>query len=157
MEIDLQRVDTKIQFIKDNVALLQQLSAYSEADFAADKIKVYAAVHALQVSIEAMLDIFSHVLARRHLGVPANDRATLEIALEKKLTSPNHFAKYIEMNRFRNKVVHGYLDVDAQTVYALLQENLNDFQMFFEDVRHIIENEHAPERNGKRKKASGTP
>lgn len=156
MDLDLQRVDTKIQFIKDNLALLQRLSAYAEADFVADKVKFYAAVHALQISIEAMLDVFSHVLARLHLGVPANDRATLEIALEKGLTTQGHFAKYIEMNKFRNKVVHGYMDVDAKTVYRILQSDLGDFQLFFDDIRKIIQNEQAKDRNSKHKKANGT-
>ncbi|MDE3090827.1 MAG: DUF86 domain-containing protein, partial [Chloroflexota bacterium] len=145
----------KVQFVKENMALLRQLSACSESDFVADKVKFYAAVHALQVSVEAMLDTFSHALARLHLGVPTSDRATLELARDKGLTTSSHFAKYIEMNKFRNKVVHGYMDVDPKIIYSMLQNDLDDFQMFFADIRHVVENEQAKERNGKRKKANG--
>ena len=48
---------------------------------------------------------------------------------------------FIGMNRFRNKVVHGYIDVDAPTVYKMLQYELGDFALFFADVKVVIAQE----------------
>ncbi len=155
MDLDLKRIEAKLQYVKDNLSLLQDMSADSETAFVTDKVKFYAAVHALQVSIEAMLDTFSHIIARLHLGVPTNDRETLEIALTNRLTTKEHFQRFVGMNKFRNKVVHGYLDVDAKTVYQMLQKDLDDFQFFFDDVHRVIEIERAKEKNGKRSKANG--
>jgi uncharacterized protein YutE (UPF0331/DUF86 family) len=107
------------------------------------RVKFYAGVHALQVSIEAMLDILTHIVARLHLGAPTDDRTTLETARKHNLISEDHLRRYVQMNKFRNKVVHGYIDVDAHKVYAMLQNDLGDFQLFFDDVRQVIEQERA--------------
>lgn len=138
MKLDVKRIESKIQFIQDNLRLLNEIATCSEAEFVSDRIKFYAAVHALQISIEAMLDIWTHIIARLHLGVPTNDRETLEIVLANRLTSPEHFQKYIQMNRFRNRVVHGYMDVDPKQVYQMLRLDLDDFRLFFDEVRQII-------------------
>lgn len=151
MDLDLKRIEAKISFIQENLGVLQELSTFSEADFKADRIKFYAAIHALQVSIEAMLDTFSHMIARLHLGAPTNDRETLEVALEKGLITKEHFRRFVDMNKFRNKVVHGYLDVDTRKVYHVLQTELNDFGLFFVDVRKVIASEQAKAKTGKKK------
>ena len=75
MRLDLKRIQEKIQFIQNNLALLRGWSNVEERDFVQDTRSFYAAVHALQISIEAMLDAFSHVVARLHLGAPTTDRS----------------------------------------------------------------------------------
>lgn len=114
-----------------------------EIAFVNDRRSFYAAVHALQISIEAMLDIFAHIVARLHLVIPRNDRETLEALRDKGEISQEHFQRYFEMSKFRNKVVHGYIDVNAPKVYQILQNELRDFDLFFADVKHIIEQEQA--------------
>lgn len=155
MKLDEKRIEVKVRFIKKNLAFLETLRYYSETEFMGDQRNFYSAVHALQVSIEAMLDIFTHIVARLHLGAPANDHETLQAVLDKGLISQDHFQRYFQMNKFRNKVVHGYLDVDAKKVYAMLQVNLGDFQLFFDDVRQVIEKEQAKEKSVKTKKSNG--
>ncbi|MBI5651603.1 MAG: DUF86 domain-containing protein [Chloroflexi bacterium] len=155
MRIDEGRIAEKIRFIKDNLALVEQLGAYSESEFTSDKVKFYAGVHALQISIEAMLDILTHIVSRLHLGAPTDDRATLDTARKHDLIGEDHLRRFIQMNKFRNKVVHGYLDVDAKQVYQTLRNDLGDFQLFFDDIRRVIEQERSKEKNGKAKKVNG--
>ena len=40
------------------------------------------------------------------------------------------------MAKFRNVLVHLYLDVDRKLIYRYLQENLGDFETF---ARHVSE------------------
>lgn len=143
MRLDLDRLTAKRQFINDNLAFLRELAAMDEVVFVNDRRSFYAAVHALQISIEAMLDIFAHIVARLHLGIPRNDRETLEALRDKSEISQERFERYFEMSKFRNKVVHGYIDVNAPRVYQILQNELGDFDLFFADVKHIIEQEQA--------------
>ncbi len=154
MKLDLKRIEAKLQFIEDNLALIRQLAGYSEVEFVADVRNVYTSIHALQISIEALLDIFSHIVARLHLGAPSNDREMLELLLQKGLISDAHTQRYFQMSKFRNKIVHGYMDVDPGQVYAMLQRDLDDFQLFFGDIKRIIENEVAKERKPTRKARS---
>jgi uncharacterized protein YutE (UPF0331/DUF86 family) len=147
MKLDMERIQARIQFIESNLAFLQGLARYSEADFLADARNYYSGVHALQISIEAMLDILTHIVARLHLGAPADDHETLNIALSSGLVSEEHLQKYSQMNKFRNKVVHGYMDVDAHLVYTMLHENLGDFKLFVDDIRKVVEIELAKDSN----------
>ncbi len=140
MRLDLKRIEAKLQFIEDNLALIRQLAGYSELEFVGDVRNVYTSIHALQISIEALLDIFSHVVARLHLGAPSNDREMLELLVKRHLISDPHAQRYFQMSKFRNKVVHGYMDVDASQIYAALQQDLDDFQLFFADIKRILEN-----------------
>jgi uncharacterized protein YutE (UPF0331/DUF86 family) len=141
MRLDLDRIQAKRQFIDDNLAFLRELAAMDESTFVSDRRSFYAAVHALQISIGAMLDVCAHIVARLHLGVPRNDRETLEALRDKGVISQEHFQRYFEMSKFRNKVVHGYIDVNAPTVYQTLQNDLGDFDLFFADVKRMIAQE----------------
>jgi uncharacterized protein YutE (UPF0331/DUF86 family) len=141
-----------MRFIQDNLELLREMSSIDEATFVGDRVKFYAAVHALQISIEAVLDIFTHIIARLHLGVPTSDLETLQVAKEKKLESEEHFQRFWSMNKFRNKVVHGYMDVDAKQLYKTLHRDLGDFQLFFDDIRQVIAKDLAKGTNGIRRR-----
>ena len=154
MKLDEERIQAKTQFIEKNLSFLQQFANSSESDFVEDLRNFYSAVHALQISIEAMLDIFTHIVARLHLGATTDDRETLDLLLKRGLISQDHFQRYFHMNKFRNRVVHGYMDVDARKVHKMIQEELGDFQLFFDDVKQIINDERAKEKNNKKKKAN---
>ena len=155
MRLDLDKIEKRIQFIRRNLADLRELASLSESEFLSDKRNFHTAIRLLQISIEAMLDIFSHIVARLHLGAPSDDRETLEAVRDKWLVTQEHHQRYFLMNKFRNKVVHGYLDVDAKQVYGMLQEDLGDFDKFFDDVGRIVESERAKERSNKRRNAKG--
>ena len=149
MRVDLKRIQSKAQFIQDNLVLLRAWSKLEEKDFVEDPRTFYAAVHALQISIEAMLDVLSHIVARLHLGAPTTDREMLEALLQKGLISQEHFQIYADMTKFRNKVVHGYIDVDAKIIYATMQKRLSDFDLFFADLKYIIADEQARDSKDK--------
>ncbi len=142
MKLDLDRIQQRTQFISSNLELLYQLRDQSEQEFSQDRIKLFAAAHLLQTAIDAMLDIFAHMIARLGLGAPTNDRETLEVIRKKGLICQDHFRRYIEMNKFRNLVVHGYLHTDPQRVHKILHSDLGDFELFMDDVKHIVQITH---------------
>ncbi len=154
MRLDVGRLEAKTQFIEKNLIILKPLANLSQEEFLADVRNVYTAIHALQISIEALLDAFGHIIARLHLGAPTNDREILEVMLERGLIPKAHFERYFQMYKFRNKVVHGYADVDPAAVYQIVHNDLGDFVLFFEDLRQIIESERAKDNNTNTKKTN---
>jgi len=42
------------------------------------------------------------------------------------------------MARFRNRLTHLYWDVDNQTIYRILQDNLEDFALFLHHIGHSL-------------------
>jgi len=156
MRFDLKRINEKIEFVEKNLARLRKLRDLSEKEFFADFRNTDAAGHELQVSIEAMLDILSHLVARMRLGSPTNDAELLELAREHGLISDDHYRRFFQMPKFRNLVVHGYMRTDEKRIHAILRESLTDLDLFLSDVHNVIQAEQKSAKpkngNGKNKK-----
>ena len=51
------------------------------------------------------------------------------------------FAKrLIEMAKFRNRLVHIYWDLDKETIYKFIQEDLEDFALFKQKMVEFLNN-----------------
>ena len=138
MELDRDVIRGRIQFIEDSLKHLESLAAYPFDEFGSDFRNVEAAKHLLQVAIESMLDICTHIVARLRLGVPSDDRETLALLRDKGLLPAEHVATYQAMNSFRNRLVHLYLTAAPGEIYRILQEELDDFQMFIADIQRVV-------------------
>jgi uncharacterized protein YutE (UPF0331/DUF86 family) len=138
MELNLDRVRERLQFVENNLERLGWLATHELTDFIRDFRNVETAKYLLQVSIEALLDVCSHVVARWRLGAPADNQETLEILANEGLLPAEHLQTYLEMNAFRNRVVHGYMDVDPVRVHDILRGELGDVRQFIADLEAIL-------------------
>ncbi len=132
--VDKVKLRQKIAFIEKNVRLLEELKNMPIGEFEDDGIIFNAAVRLLQISIEAMLDIASHVVARERLGTPNTYAESFELLVLGKVITPKFADKAKNMAKFRNRVVHLYMDVSAKDVYKIIQHNLDDFNEFIRQV-----------------------
>lgn len=64
MEFDKNKIDQKLLFMETCLNKLRKLRTFNKDIFIEDFTKVDSAKYLLQVSIEAMLDISSHLIAR---------------------------------------------------------------------------------------------
>ena len=68
--IDPEIIAEKISMISENMDKLKFLKELPEDEFYQDFRNLYATKHLLQISIEAMIDIANHIIARMGLGRP---------------------------------------------------------------------------------------
>lgn len=68
--IDRDRVRDKIAFLRRNLEILRDLARTPPAAFTERSAAFHAAVRLLQTSVEAMLDVGSHIVAKEGLGSP---------------------------------------------------------------------------------------
>ena len=134
MTVDREKVRTKIQFLRESLVQLERIRSLGEEAFLSDPILQAAAVRYLQVGIEAMLDIASHVIAREGLGTPETYRQSMEILLQNGTLPTDRAEAFLAMIGFRNRVVHLYESVDPKEVARVLQGGLNDFEAFISAV-----------------------
>lgn len=92
----------------------------------------------LQVSIECIIDICGLMVTGLRLGLPAEEDDLFE-KLEQAgiITSPRK-QSLKKMKGFRNILVHEYGEVDDMIVYEVLQNNLNDFEAFKQEILQAI-------------------
>lgn len=136
--LDLEKLRAKSQLIEANLAHLEQLRAYSREDFLADFRNVESAKRLLQVAIEAMIDIVTHILARKRLPTPAGHAEAFTRLADAGLLPQEHIHTYLVMVRFRNRLVHVYAEVIDAEVYRILQSDLGDFRTFLNDLTRIL-------------------
>jgi len=130
--IDRDRVRDKIAFLRRNLEILRDLARTPSAAFTERSAAFHAAVRLLQTSVEAMLDVGSHIVAKEGLGSPKSYVAVFDLLGQSGVFPPEFLDKARSMVRFRNRAVHLYGDISVSYIYGILQEDLGDFETFIE-------------------------
>ncbi len=137
----MRKQDVQIHFdtIEENLGKLDRLSRFSYNEFTTEFWYLEAAVHLLQTSIEALVDISRYVI--RSLGLSPADvywRVPAVLA-DAGYLDETSAAIYDKMVRFRNLIVHHYYRVDPEDIYNILTENLSDLQNWRTTLLEIID------------------
>ncbi len=123
-EIVRKRLDRLDAYLR----ILERLQRYDRDEFLGDPEHYGSAERFLQLSIEAVNDIASHIIADEQLGVINVGRDIPRAFREQGYIDPSLEDKWIRMIGFRNILVHDYLEVDRTLVYEVLQQGLDDFR-----------------------------
>lgn len=108
--------------------ILHRLRRYDLETFLADPEHYGSTERFLQLTIEALNDMGSHIIADLQLGMVESYRDVHRILVEHDYISSDLEELWIQMIGFRNVLVHDYLDIDRNLVYWVLQENLEDIR-----------------------------
>lgn len=142
--VDQRAISNRLDFIKSKIRPLMVLAEEDQVDiFLADGMNLDAAIRRLQVSIESMVDIAYHLCAKKLSRAPENAAHAFELLANNSIIPTGFLAKALIMIRFRNKVVHGYLDENIDAVAAILKTDLADFAQWEKIVTTIMSNEKA--------------
>ncbi len=132
--VDFEIIRTRLQGLRSLLPVLKSLQSLSRKDFVSSREKQLAAEHALQLAIQHLLDISSHILASRGVRELADYRDIL-LKMGKEGILPEDFVEKISgMAGFRNLLVHDYAEVEPERVYDFLKNRLGDFEEF---MRHV--------------------
>ena len=138
---NMNKQDVQIHFdtFEENLGKLERLSRFSYDEFMAEFWYLEAAVHLLQISVEALVDISRYVI--RSLGLPSADayRQVPVVLADAGYFDQTATAICDKIVRFRNLVVHHYYRVDPEEVYQILTENLSDLQNWHTTLLEVIE------------------
>ncbi len=132
-------IQTKIDVIFDNIEKLSSLKAKTYNDFISDFRNIDSALHRMQTSIQALLDIGSYIIASLGLKTPNTNAEIIEILSEAGYISKDNVETCIKMSQFRNRIVHLYNHIDTKTLYEILANELGDIKDFYKDLLKIIE------------------
>ena len=132
--VDLSKLRRKLHFIRQQMRNLQRFQEMEIDEFISDPLYEAAAIRMLQVSIEAVLDICSHLSAREGWGLPNSYAEAVALAVENGIIPPELEDNYQAMARFRNRVVHIYDDLDSEEILDIIHNHLEDFNPFLKRV-----------------------
>lgn len=90
----------------------------------------------LQLSIQVCMDVANYLIARLSLRAPDSQENVFAALGAEGIISADLARRMVGMVRFRNILVHDYLDIDSRLVHSHLKQHLADFDQF---SREIIE------------------
>ncbi len=120
--------------IANSVNALKELQKLTFDEFATD----YILNASVERHFQAALDIGSMLLAERSAQVPANYADVFTELASLGILPPDFAQKLVGMAKFRNVLVHLYLEVDLRKVYHYLQNDLGDFELYMGYVSEYL-------------------
>jgi uncharacterized protein YutE (UPF0331/DUF86 family) len=91
--------------------------------------------HTLQLSIQAALDVASHIVSDERMGEPRTNRELFDVLARAGWVEGTLGDRLSNMAAFRNVLVHGYAEVDLKIVADVLANHLGDIEAFVDAVR----------------------
>jgi uncharacterized protein YutE (UPF0331/DUF86 family) len=119
MTVDRHLLATRIAKIREELRHLGRLDALSRDEFLSSLVEQHAVERELEIVIEACLDIGHHVISREGFRRPNDYRDVFAILREAGIIDGTLGRRLEEMASFRNRLVHGYLDLDPNRVYEV--------------------------------------
>ncbi|HBJ1646276.1 DUF86 domain-containing protein [Clostridium botulinum] len=138
MEFDKNKIDQKLLFMDTCLNKLKKLRTLDKNIFIDDFTKVDSAKYLLQVSIEAMLDISSHLIARNRWGRPKDNKEHFQMLFDNGIIDEKDVLIYFNMAKFRNRIVHMYFNISDEMIYDIVQNNIDDFERFIANIAKVI-------------------
>lgn len=123
-----EQVQGKLAQLAEAITKLKRIPQGTIEEFLSDDRNIDAALRRLQVAIQILIDVGSHVVSRLGLGAPDTSQDLLD-RLERAGRLPSGAAaKFGKIFAFRNRVVHLYDRVDDAIVYEIVTERLADLE-----------------------------
>lgn len=133
---DVQMILERLKRLAAYVEFLNRKRSLRREEFLQNQESQLAVERALQLAIQIVIDIATHILSTTS-NETAKDYRDAIIKLARIGVIPTTFAnKIAPMPGFRNVLVHEYVDLDTNRVYRNLQDELDDFVEF---ARYINE------------------
>jgi uncharacterized protein YutE (UPF0331/DUF86 family) len=94
--------------------------------------------HTLQLAIQAVLDIASHIVSDERWGEPESYAELFSTLATHNLIPATLAPRLRQMAGFRNLLVHGYAKVDPAIVAKIASNDVQDLLEFVAAVRHAL-------------------
>lgn len=95
-----------------------------------DKIFRRYVERTIHIAIEACLDIANYIISYEGYREPQNNKDCFEVLNEQNIISDQLNTQLKKMAQFRNIIVHDYLKIQPEIVYAILEKNIPDIINF---------------------------
>lgn len=136
------RIEEHLQRLNGYIIRLKKYADRNIDEFISDDTIVYAAERNLQLAIETCLNIGNRFISisqfEEQVKIPENYSDIFEQLARLNVIDTHKLNDFINMARFRNRLVHVYWEIDSHLLHKYLNENLSDFEYFFNAVvKHL--------------------
>ena len=126
----LDTIDNKISQIKKYLARATTYEKYSRREIEDTDVVRDSLERVLFLVTQGTIDLGDMLISYKGLRKPGNQSEIFQILKEHEIIPRELEEKLISMAGFRNIIVHGYAEVNYDTVYKILHTNLKDVEEF---------------------------
>ncbi|MFB6262335.1 MAG: DUF86 domain-containing protein [Bradymonadaceae bacterium] len=125
--------------MREVVRTLRELAELDRGDFVDARHDRWAAERGLQLAAESTLDIGSHILVSHLNETPDTYDSIVDGLAERNVIDDELGERMSGLGRFRNILVHDYLEVDAERLYDFLTNRLDDFLRYADQIEAFVD------------------
>lgn len=103
-------------------------------EYLEDDILQAAVERRLQLAIQVCMDITNYIIAQQGLRSSTVLENIFEILGHEGILTQELSSRMVGMVRFRNILVHDYLEIDPSRVYSHLTAGIDDFKQFASEI-----------------------
>jgi len=124
----------KIQTIERCLKRIQEEYIGYEENFEENFTKQDSVILNLERASQATIDIATHIVKIRNLGLPNTSRELFDLLLEDEIISKESCKHMQGMVGFRNIAVHDYQNLNIEIVVAIVEKHLGDFESYVKEI-----------------------
>lgn len=128
--MDITPIAARLRVIANNVNALRELGEAPLDEFVSTFFLHAAAERGFQVAIQSALDIGAILLSEAGTDTPTEYRDIFPKLTEIGVLPESLATRLVAMAKFRNVLVHLYLEIEVERLYQYIQHNLEDFDEF---------------------------
>ncbi len=134
-------IEDKLFRLNENIKFIEDVLKKSDQNIFTDKPLYYGLQHLLQISIEIIIDISSHILAEKFSVNPKTYSDVIVALGEKNILNQKFAAEQAEMAKFRNMLVHYYDSIDDKKVLKYGRSAPEIFHIFGKAFTDFLQGE----------------
>lgn len=124
----------KIQTIEKCLKRIREEYVGYEESFEQNFTKQDSVILNLERASQATIDIATHIVKVKGLGLPNTSKELFDLLLENNIISEDICKQMQGMVGFRNIAVHDYQNLNIEIVVAIVEKHLGDFEGFIKEV-----------------------
>ena len=132
--MDTTAVATRLRKLDSYLRTLRQMQAVPLDEYLNDDNIQTIVERKLQLAIQACMDIASYLIGQLGLTAPDEPHNVFAVLGQEGVISRGLADRMAGMVRFRNILVHDYMEIDATIVHRNLTEELEDFDQFSQEI-----------------------
>ncbi|MBU1118270.1 DUF86 domain-containing protein [Patescibacteria group bacterium] len=134
-----EEITIRLKKLKEYLSIVKKIrDTGTRGDIKKDPVLRGALERYLQLIAEASIDIGEIIIADLELRTPQFNRDVFVILSEKKIVKKDLANRLGAMAQFRNILVHDYVEVDLDKVFAYLNTDLRDVDEFITVIARFI-------------------
>lgn len=137
-----ERIKAHLQYLNKYYLLLLEARKVPYDEFVDNALHYGSTERFFHLAIESCLNIGNRLIALYQFNKPVDTPDTY-VDIFKSMNrlgavDDGFLERLVQMAKFRNRLVHLYWELDRETIYSFLQNNLEDFKLFQQKVVEFL-------------------